>query len=575
MNWELVTALPPGGASRTLLGRSGRLFAVLRELDAEPSTDACTLPPAVLTLREVTTVAAQRYAVYDAVLGACLREVLEAHAELELPVPVGLAVRAVLDAARAVAAITPPRPHGGLSDSSVLLGFDGAVQVIDFGAARLNRFAPAGRPSAANDVFALGAVLHSALTGHGGHYGDSIAHGLTLPPPSQLNGEVPLVLDEVVMRALARDPSSRQTDADQLADELEAVLADDFGSAAMADALAQVLPQRLRVLEEILAGGAAVADTSPSLGVASTVNLDGAATLGDAHDEKTGHHLVPWVTGQTRDALAAVPAPERAPARVPLKTTPAWPSIDLRLGAEGTALGSAEVLVPTVKREALGEAADDATHRRPALDEPPALEEASQPTRVSRAPTEAPTPLSLAEADVPATQPRARVPDLTTLETVQKLEPVGPRNTSESERALAHGQERVATPPLGMAQTDPDEPVLEVLEVPGRSRGPLLVVTSLVVVAGLVLVKLLSPAAQTPSPTPAGTPKVVETVVDAAVPANAVGPPEPADAAVMTEADAGAPVQPVVDAGAPEPARKPAPKKPGPVKKKPAPKKKR
>lgn len=576
MNWELVTALPPGGVSRTLLARCGRHFAVLRELDAEPNLDQRPLPPAVLALREVATIAGQRYAAYDVVRGVCLREVLEAFQDLELSVPVGLAVRAVLDAARAVSALTPPQPHGGLSDSSILLGFDGATRVIDFGAPRVTRFAPAGHPSAAADVFALGAVLHSALTGHGGHYGDSIAHGLTLPPPSQLNGEVPPVLDEVVMRALARESTQRQTDPDQLADELEAVLGDEFGAAAMAAAMEQVLQPRRQVLDEILAGGAAVVETMPSLGVARAVGND---DLPDPHDEKTGNHLVPWVTGLTRDGLPAVDAPARAadlvtapdnlarPMRpIPQKTEVAWQSASVTLGSDADLV---EPTRPRIDARGLGDAPDEATNRRPALSEQPAepLSEDLPRTVIRPMPTAATTPVSLAESEVPPTMPRARAPDLTTLETVQKLAPVGPRNTSESERALAAGQHRVATPPLGLAQTDPDEPVLD---APPRRVGRIVVAVALVAVAAFAVSRLLSDPEAAPKERPPE--RRLETPDAARVEVAPVNPPPErvsVDASVEAVVDAG---PPTVDAGAGEAAKKPAAKKPV-VKKKPSKKK--
>lgn len=220
MNWELVSTLPPGSGSRTLLARLGPRIGVLRQLENEPFYPPKTKEP-TLPLLEVAVVAGLRYAVYDVVSAVSLREVAEALLEEERLPPVGFVARAIIDAARAVASIAPPRPHGGLSDASVLVGFDGTVRILDFGAPRSSRFTASGPPSPPNDVFALGAVMHSTLTGFTGHYGEAMAHGLKLPPPSLSNPDVPRALDAVVERATAGRDSLRPSDLNRLADEVE------------------------------------------------------------------------------------------------------------------------------------------------------------------------------------------------------------------------------------------------------------------------------------------------------------------------------------------------------------------
>lgn len=224
MNWELVSTLPPGSGSRTLLARLGPRLGVLRQLENEPFYPPKTKEP-TLPLLEVAVVAGLRYAVYDVVSAVSLREVAEALLEEERLPPVGFVARVIIDAARAVASVAPPRPHGGLSDASVLVGFDGTVRILDFGAPRSGRFTPSGPPSPPNDVFALGAVMHSTLTGFTGHYGEAMAQGLKLPPPSLSNPDVPRALDAVVERATAGQESLRPADLNRLADEVERAMA--------------------------------------------------------------------------------------------------------------------------------------------------------------------------------------------------------------------------------------------------------------------------------------------------------------------------------------------------------------
>ncbi len=475
MSWELVTALPPGEASRTLLARMGTRFAVLRQLETEPEKTARTLPPAVLALREVAVVAAKRYAVYDVVVGVSLREVCETQ---EPHAPVGLAVRAVTQAARALASITPAKPHGGLSDAALLVGFDGDIRVVDFGAPRRNRFQVGGSPSLANDVFALAAVLHSALTGFAGNYGDAVADGLTLPPPSQLNAKVPAAIDGVVLRALARTAESRQAGPAQLADELEAAFGPSFGQAETARTLHAVLSHRRTHLTDMLGGGSVSSSTAPSLGVARPPEYQ---APDDEPDEKTTVHLVPWVTGASNEPLPPVKKPAVAdgpPPRIPLDTAPAWPPLEAgveptgpkeaELGAEpdeATAPRTAMPDPPVQRREVSTRAdAPRAMEPKPSAPRPPPpeLSRPSAPTPRAPAPapsrpaaTRAPVPapraeLLLADDPVPPTAPRAKPMSVSQAETEDRLPPVKARNTTAEERERARGQEQVVTPPLGV-----------------------------------------------------------------------------------------------------------------------------
>ena len=294
MNWELVSTLPPGSGSRTVLARLGARFGVLRQLETEPfyppRTKGSTLP-----LLEVAVVAGLRYGVYEVVSTVSLRELTQALLEAEQMPPVGMVAKVLIDAARAVASIAPPRAHGGLSDASVLVGFDGTTRLLDFGAPRTSRFLAPGRPSGPNDVFALGAVMHSALTGFTGHYGEAVVQGLKLPPPSLSNSEVPTALDEILERATSGHETDRPADAAQFADEVEKAMAGAlFSLGDIAAVVGMALPTQREELARLLAG-----DPVPVISPApSPARVRG---------KPTPPPMVPWPLEDTQPLAIAMP----------------------------------------------------------------------------------------------------------------------------------------------------------------------------------------------------------------------------------------------------------------------------
>ncbi|MEW6431425.1 MAG: hypothetical protein AB1730_07925, partial [Myxococcota bacterium] len=340
MSYELLSTLPPGAASRTRLAvRDGRRKVVLRQVrdGVEPFLPETT-PEAVLPLIEISEQQGVRYAVYDYVPGVTLRELVEALREQDQPVPLGLVGRVVVDGARAIGQVhgthPPLPPHGGLSDASLYVGFDGGVRVLDYGVPRASRFQPSVQGGPHGDVFALGAVLHSVLTDFAGSYADAVDDGVPLPPPTQLHDEATPALDDVVARATSRAFARRHIDAGSLADELEAVLGDSlYTSAQVAELVGRLFSMR--------AGGAARA-----------VQLEpDEAALGDDDNAPTGAHqapwlkhdsthpslepvgspsaakapAVPWVTGTTGDDFPPAPGPS-APRRGSSAPPPAIPS---------------------------------------------------------------------------------------------------------------------------------------------------------------------------------------------------------------------------------------------------------
>ena len=136
--------------------------------------------------------------------------------------------------------------HRDVSPQNILVSYDGAVKLIDFGVARLmggasvtqpgglkgkiHYMAPeqaaSGRVDRRSDVFALGVVLWEALCGRRPFRRDTQMDILSavvrerIPPPSNYV-RVPARLESIVMRALERDPADRFQTAQEMALQLE------------------------------------------------------------------------------------------------------------------------------------------------------------------------------------------------------------------------------------------------------------------------------------------------------------------------------------------------------------------
>ena len=83
--------------------------------------------------------------------------------------------------------------------------------------------------TAASDLYSAGVVLYEMLTGKVPFTGDSaieiaMKHVNELPtPPSRLRSEIPPELDQIVLRALAKEPEDRYQTADDFIEDLERV----------------------------------------------------------------------------------------------------------------------------------------------------------------------------------------------------------------------------------------------------------------------------------------------------------------------------------------------------------------
>jgi serine/threonine protein kinase/beta-lactam-binding protein with PASTA domain len=137
--------------------------------------------------------------------------------------------------------------HRDNKPGNILLSTDGTVKVTDFGIARAwddsqeltktgsvigtaTYFAPEQAKGEVaderSDIYSLGVVLYEMLVGRPPFSGEtsvSVAYqhvSAEVPPPTQLNPDVPVELEAIVLRALDKDPARRQQTADEIRRDL-------------------------------------------------------------------------------------------------------------------------------------------------------------------------------------------------------------------------------------------------------------------------------------------------------------------------------------------------------------------
>jgi len=247
--WRARQASPARDVALKLIPTSQRRSARASAV-REPETLAALRHPAIATIHASGSEADLAWIAMELVVGA--RPITEATAAL----PLGSRVARLVDAADAIAhAHAAGFIHRDIKPSNILVDGTGAVKVIDFGIAlpsASDRLAdplawcgtPAylppealdgdpARADARGDVYALGVVLHTMITGSlpaALSVGNPIALlralrtvSFALPPdaPRAARGD----LEAIVAKATARDPAQRYRTVDAFADDLRAYLA--------------------------------------------------------------------------------------------------------------------------------------------------------------------------------------------------------------------------------------------------------------------------------------------------------------------------------------------------------------
>jgi len=198
--------------------------------------------PAIVRLLEFREDETALLLVLESALDQSLAELLDRPLDVEVARAIGLSLARALSHAHGRGIV-----HGQLGPEVARLDRDGRLKLEGFGgagsAAEAEPIEPVGRaglapettigeqPSAASDLFALGAILYQALTGRA-PFGDpadakypSRVRNDVPTPLVRLRPEAPLAMRQLIERCLSKVPAERPADAGQLVASLGALSA--------------------------------------------------------------------------------------------------------------------------------------------------------------------------------------------------------------------------------------------------------------------------------------------------------------------------------------------------------------
>ncbi|HEX7581255.1 MAG TPA: TonB family protein, partial [Thermoanaerobaculia bacterium] len=213
----------------------------------------------IIHIYDLGKVDAYHYIAMEYVEGKDLRSILKLGPERGWPLPIELALFVASKVANALdyahRRLGPEGReldlvHRDVSPQNILISFEGDIKLCDFGIAKaattmtqtqtgalkgkLQYMSPEqawGRKvDRRTDIYALGLVLHEMLTGNRLFTGDTDlaileqVRDAVIVPPSSKNPDVPEKVDQIVLRALSKDPAARFQNASEFEKEINAVL---------------------------------------------------------------------------------------------------------------------------------------------------------------------------------------------------------------------------------------------------------------------------------------------------------------------------------------------------------------
>jgi serine/threonine protein kinase len=268
--------------------------------------------------------------------------------------------------------------HRDVSPSNIMMSYEGAVKLLDFGIAKALGEAPETTKSGTMkgkyaymapeqtegddvdhriDIFSCGIVLHEVLTGRRLFKGQNDVLTIErvrrcdVPPPSQQNPMVPPELDAIILRALARDRDQRWATAADMADALDDVVhAARFQPTHLAQLLHDLFPVDGGAPSPRLSVNASSQVTNSSIRGSRSATIPPVTRTGTGSGTGSG-------TGTGSVRRSSLPASEsfQSPEEVSLKPRPKWRGV--AAASLAVAVGGFFVWKGVVKKKADDESA--------------------------------------------------------------------------------------------------------------------------------------------------------------------------------------------------------------------------
>ncbi len=226
---------------------------------AEAKMVAGLAHPNIVQIFDLGRIEKTYYIAMELVHGRDLRTILRRAKERNLRLPLDLAVHVVSKVAWALEFAHRKRDakgrpmlivHRDVSPQNILISFDGEVKLTDFGIAKAATKASITDVGALrgkllymspeqawgksldrrSDLFSLGIVFYETITEQKPFLGNSdmsileTVRECQIQPPRAVNARVPERLENIALRALAKDPDDRYQDAGEMARDLERFL---------------------------------------------------------------------------------------------------------------------------------------------------------------------------------------------------------------------------------------------------------------------------------------------------------------------------------------------------------------
>ncbi|NMB76842.1 MAG: protein kinase [Myxococcales bacterium] len=306
--------------------------------------------------------------------GETLRLIARTCRERSTPFPLSLILYISCRACEALEYIhthDPPVIHRDISPQNIMISFDGAVKLIDFGVAKSRELAEdeataqgilkgkigymapeqiRGQPvTPRSDIFSFGIVLWEVLAGRRLFRRADRMQTLQavlqdeIPALGSLRGDVPPALDRCLTRALARPPQDRFASAKEMLGALEEIVAQHHlhaSQAQLSQFVRNLLPERLASQQRILGAQEREADLEAWLFDDLRFDFDRDGDSFPPNETSTTSAPIPPSSGPA--AAASSPSPGQ-PSVSPTGSSPSAPSRAASVGPP-TLLNLAEML---------------------------------------------------------------------------------------------------------------------------------------------------------------------------------------------------------------------------------------